>query len=122
GHYEVESFEPYTLRYLKLIALEGDCSVSELTLRELKNPDAGRAQFASADQGLDRIFAAAQETFAQNAVDIFIRDGSDTPELAPAWMAGKLRDGEPICPQTAQCFGPDVSLGVRSEVSTNSDE
>ena len=72
GRYTVESFEPYTFRYLKLVTLAGDCSVSNLTLRELTNPEAGRARFASADPRLDRIFAAAQETFAQNAVDIFM--------------------------------------------------
>ncbi len=72
GTYTVESFEPYTLRYLKLIVFEGDCTIADCHLRELANPDAGRAQFASSDPRLDRIFAAARETFRQNAVDIFM--------------------------------------------------
>ncbi len=72
GTYDLESFEPYTFRYLKLIVLAGDCSASQITLREFTNPDAWRAQFASADPRLDRIFTAAQETFSQNAVDLFM--------------------------------------------------
>ncbi|MCX7009135.1 MAG: hypothetical protein NTY53_18125 [Kiritimatiellaeota bacterium] len=72
GSYRVESFEPYTLRYLKLIALEGDCDVSNLYLREYVNPHAARAQFATSDERFNRIFAAARQTFQQNAVDVFM--------------------------------------------------
>jgi alpha-L-rhamnosidase len=87
GTYDVETFEPYTFRYLKLIALEGDCTVSQLTLREFTNPDAWRAQFASADKRLDQIFTAAQETFSQNAVDIFM----DCPSRERAgWLCDSL--------------------------------
>ncbi|WP_438483001.1 alpha-L-rhamnosidase-related protein [Oleiharenicola lentus] len=87
GSYDVESFEPYTLRYLKLIVLSGDCSVSKLTLREFTNPDAWRAQFTSSDPRLDRIFTASQETFSQNAVDIFM----DCPSRERAgWLCDSL--------------------------------
>jgi len=72
GTYHVESFEPYTLRYLKLIVLEGDCAVSDLYLREYVNPHAARAQFATSDERFNRIFAAARQTFQQNAVDVFM--------------------------------------------------
>ena len=72
GAYAVESFEPYTLRYLKLIVLEGDCDVSDCYLRELVNPDAARATFAASDQRFNRIFEAARETFRQNATDVFM--------------------------------------------------
>ena len=72
GTYTVESFEPYTLRYLKLIALEGECEISECHLRELVNPDAARAQFQASDERFNRIFEAARETFRQNATDIFM--------------------------------------------------
>ena len=72
GSYRVESFEPYTLRYLKLIVLEGDCDVSNLYLREYVNPHAALAQFATSDERFNRIFAAARQTFQQNAVDVFM--------------------------------------------------
>ncbi len=72
GNYRVESFEPYTLRYLKLTVLEGDCTVSQLHLREYVNPHAMRARFATSDARFNRIFEAARQTFQQNAVDVFM--------------------------------------------------
>lgn len=71
GTYAVECFEPYTLRYLKVIAVGGGCEVSGLYFREYLNPATERARFASSDAALDRIFEAARETFKQNAVDTF---------------------------------------------------
>ncbi len=72
GVYHVESFEPYTLRYLKLLALDGACSVRGVYLREYANPDVWQAQFAASDERLNRLFAAGRETYRQNAVDIFM--------------------------------------------------
>lgn len=72
GAYELESFEPYTLRYLKVFALEGEAEISGLYLREYVCPDASRGQFASSDERLNRLFAAGRETFQQNAVDVFM--------------------------------------------------
>ncbi len=72
GVYDVESFEPYTLRYLKLIALDGPCTVAGPYLREYVNPDVWGAQFACSDERINRIFAAGRETFVQNAVDVFM--------------------------------------------------
>jgi alpha-L-rhamnosidase len=72
GIHDIETFEPYTLRYLKLLALEGECEVSRVSLRELANPDAWNATFACADERLVRLFEAGRETFRQNAVDIFM--------------------------------------------------
>jgi len=72
GCYDVESFEPYTMRYLKLIVLEGACRVEGVRLREYVNPDVWEAHFAASDERLNRLFAAARETFAQNAVDVFM--------------------------------------------------
>lgn len=72
GDYTVESFEPYTLRYAKLITFAGDCEVEGVYLREYANPDVWDAHFAAADPRLNRLFAAARETFAQNAADLFM--------------------------------------------------
>jgi alpha-L-rhamnosidase len=71
GTCQVEAFEPYTLRYLKLIVLEGECEVEGVTLREYANPDVERAHFAASDERLNRLFAAGRETYGQNAVDLF---------------------------------------------------
>ena len=71
GSYPVECFEPYTLRYLKVIAVGAACEVSDLHFREYVNSATGRATFTSSDEALNRIFEAARETFKQNAVDVF---------------------------------------------------
>jgi alpha-L-rhamnosidase len=72
GSYELESFEPYTLRYLKLMSLGGDCAVERLWLREFVSAGVGQAQFAASDERFNRLFAAGRETFRQNALDIFM--------------------------------------------------
>ena len=71
GTYAVETFEPYVFRYANLISLGGAVEVSGLGIRAYKNPDAGRADFRCSDPALVKIFAAARETFVQNAVDVF---------------------------------------------------
>jgi alpha-L-rhamnosidase len=72
GTYELESFEPYTLRYLKILVLEGDCEVRNPHLREFAGAGIWEAQFAASDERLNRLFAAGRETFRQNALDIFM--------------------------------------------------
>ena len=71
GTYRLESFEPYELKYLKVLVTGGACEVSDLCFREYVNSAAGRAAFTSSDEALNRIFEAARETFKQNAVDVF---------------------------------------------------
>lgn len=71
GTFEVETFEPYTLRYLKLLALEGTVEVSGLAVREVASPSAEAARFTSSDERLNRIFEAGRHTFRPNAVDLF---------------------------------------------------
>lgn len=72
GVYDVESFEPYTFRYLKFIVFEGECEVEKVYLREYSNSETSRAHFSCSDDRLNKIFEAAKETFCQNAVDIFM--------------------------------------------------
>lgn len=71
GVYRVESFEPYTLRYLKMITMGAACQISDLHFREYVNATADRATFTSSDPALNRIFEAARSSFKQNAVDVF---------------------------------------------------
>ena len=82
GQYALESFEPYTLQYLK-VQTEGDCSVSDCYIRQYVNSDVARASFACNDQRLNTIYQAAVETFKQNALDIF----TDCPQRERAgWL------------------------------------
>jgi len=88
GLYKLESFEPYTLRYMKLIVLKGRCQINDLYLREYTNPQVWQGQFACSDDRLNRIFEAARETFRQNAVDIFM----DCPSRERAgWLCDSFR-------------------------------
>jgi len=71
GEYEFESLEPYTWRFLRLLAAEGDVEIRDVRLRQIENPQAREAAFACSDPRLERLFEAARATFAQNAVDLF---------------------------------------------------
>ncbi|MBE0653760.1 MAG: hypothetical protein IH594_08175 [Bacteroidales bacterium] len=72
GTYKLESIEPYTFKYLKIITEEGECSVEDVYIREYVNSDISKAQFVSSDPRLNRIYEAGVETFRQNAVDVFM--------------------------------------------------
>ena len=72
GVYEIDAFEPYTMRYIEMNVLSGEMELSNLRFRSYKNPTAKRASFRASDPVLERIFAAASETFRQNAVDVFM--------------------------------------------------
>lgn len=69
---ELETTEPYTFKYLKLMVLDGDCEISNIYLREYVNPGVYATHFASSDMKVNRVFEAGRETFRQNAVDIFM--------------------------------------------------
>jgi len=75
GTYSLESFEPYVLRFLKLMVTDGECGVHKIYLREYATPDVWNADFRSSDNGLNELFAAGRETYRANSVDIFM----DTP-------------------------------------------
>ncbi len=70
GDHAVETFEPYTLRFLQLAVLEGACTVEAVTLRRYENPEVARAAFRSGDRRLDTLFEAARATLAPNALDL----------------------------------------------------
>jgi len=72
GDYTLESMEPYTFRYLKLIALDGAITVHEAGLREYANAEASRAEFNSSDADLNQLFEAGRQTFRQNATDLYM--------------------------------------------------
>ena len=72
GVYEVDAFEPYTMRYVELDVVSGEMVVSAPRFRSYKNPTAKRARFRASDPALVAVFDAANETFRQNAVDVFM--------------------------------------------------
>lgn len=72
GEYIIESFEPYTMQYMQAVIEEGDCKVSDVYLRQYVNSDVSRAKFACDNEGINKIYKAAVETYKQNALDIFM--------------------------------------------------
>ena len=83
GSYVLECFEPYVLRFLKLMVTEGECLASDIYLREYAAPDVWHADFRASDEGLNELFAAGRETYRQNSVDLF----TDTPSRERAgWL------------------------------------
>lgn len=72
GDYSLESYEPYTMKYLSFLVEEGDCKLEEVSIRQYVNSDVSRAEFRTDDEALNRIFEAAVETYKQNALDVFM--------------------------------------------------
>lgn len=84
GDYTLETFEPYVLRFLKLMVLEGDSEIRGVYLREYTAPDVWAAHFSSEDAMLNDLFAAGRETYRPNAVDFF----TDCPSRERAgWLS-----------------------------------
>jgi alpha-L-rhamnosidase len=72
GEHELESIEPYTGRYLKVVVLGGNAQVRGVGMREFANPEADSATFECSDPDFNRLFEAGRQTFRQNAVDIYM--------------------------------------------------
>jgi alpha-L-rhamnosidase len=97
GEYQVESLEPYTLRYLKLMAQAGACEVRDVSLRECAHPAIRQAQFTCSDPRLEQLFAAGVLTFRQNAWDIFM----DCPSRERAgWLCDSFFTARSACDLT----------------------
>ena len=71
GVYEVEAFEPYTAKFVQPLALTGSFEISAPRLRLYRAAASEGASLESSDPRLTAIFAAAEESYAQNAVDLF---------------------------------------------------
>jgi alpha-L-rhamnosidase len=72
GVYDLETFESYTFKYLKIIATEGDCRIDKIYLREFSYPENKKATFCSSNFKLNAIYAAAKQSSRQNALDVFM--------------------------------------------------
>lgn len=83
GEYDMETFESYTFKYLKLIVLDGSCTLRNLYMREYAYPENNDAYFMCSNLKLNAIFDAARQSFRQNAVDLL----SDCPSREKAgWL------------------------------------
>lgn len=72
GTHVFESFEPYMLRYLKIIAKSQECVVSDISLRSYETGVAIKEAPKFSDKELEIIYNAAVDTFRYNAVDLLM--------------------------------------------------
>lgn len=101
GHYELQSAEPYSMRYGSLIVRDGEIENESVQLIRFENPGIDKLIFRCEDSDYEKIMDAAKATFAQNSVDIFMdcpsreRGGWLCDSYFTA-MAEKLLTGENI--------------------------
>lgn len=89
GRYCVETIQPYTCRYIKPVVRTGKLTIERIYIRELKNTCV-KAQFHCDDEAVNRVYQAGVETFAQNAVDIYM----DCPSRERAgWLCDSFFTG-----------------------------
>lgn len=71
GKYVLETYEPYTLKFVSGRLTSGSGKVSAPYLRQYRNPLPERATLESSDPDLDCIFRAACNSLAENGVDLY---------------------------------------------------
>ncbi len=72
GIYSLQSFEIYTLKYLKTVNIGGKIAVKNVSITSIETPSAKDFGFKINDEKLERIFDAAINTFSQNSLDLFM--------------------------------------------------
>ncbi len=72
GKYTLSSFEPYSLKYLKICVVSGELADISPSVTLYENSSAYKLKFNIKDEGLELILRAAQNTYAQNSVDMLI--------------------------------------------------
>ena len=71
GEYELLTFEPYELKYLTAF-IDGDVQILEISVIQIANKNINNIEFSCSDKKVEKVFEAGKNTFAQNAVDIFM--------------------------------------------------
>ena len=90
GIFNFESFEPYTMRYIKVVILNGSARINGVRLRLFENPDCNRFKYDFANKEYTELLDAAVSTFAQNAVDLL----TDCPSRErAAWLCDSYFSG-----------------------------
>lgn len=73
GKYTFNTFEPYTMKYLKVVVLKGECTFGNLRIIEVAFPKGEiKYDLNFADSELREIAKAALQSFRQNVVDIYM--------------------------------------------------
>ena len=70
GCYTLQNFEANSARFASVVVTEGNAHVENFGMILYENPDAAGFAYDYGDEDLNKIVAAAVNTFAQNAVDV----------------------------------------------------
>ena len=90
GEYELVSFQPYTVRFLRTTLLSGEIEIENVSIVVLENPESYKLKYKFDNKKIKTIFDAARRTFASNAVDIL----TDCPSRERAgWLCDGLFTG-----------------------------
>ena len=71
GRYVLECFQAYGLKCAHVFLEEGEIEIAKFDVRTYLNPDPERARFRSSDPAFEKVFRAAAQSLACNAVDVF---------------------------------------------------
>ena len=72
GEYNLESIEPYTMRYCQIVVKSGKVRIKKVRLTLVENGKAYKLKYKISDVELQSIMYSAQNTVAQNAFDILM--------------------------------------------------
>ena len=70
GEHALQLFDVYCMQYIQIVAVSGECDVLNAGFIEYKHPPVKELHLN--DEKLQKIAAAATETYRQNSVDIFM--------------------------------------------------
>lgn len=91
GEYKLESSEPYTARYIRVIVESGEVENVSVGMRLLENADVYRMIAKTSDRTVNAIISAAQNTLAQNSFDLLM----DCPSRERAgWLNDQYYSGK----------------------------
>ena len=71
GRYVLECFQAYGLKCAHVFLEEGEIEIGRFDVRTYLNPDPERADFRCSDPAFEKVFRAAAQSLACNAVDVF---------------------------------------------------
>ena len=71
GRYTLECFQAYGLKCAHFFLEEGEVEIRRFDVRTYLNPDPARARFRCSDPAFEKVFRAAAQSLACNAVDVF---------------------------------------------------
>lgn len=70
--YDLQTFEPYTFKYLTVLVKKGNIKINKVGICEYCYPLSENTKFECSNNKLNKIFEASKETFRQNTLDCYM--------------------------------------------------